>query len=113
MVIGEFNIIKSYTMKNLVIATALSFVGLTAIANENTPELKTDEATVFVVQNFEEINVSDLPEAVTAAVKKNYPTAKVDKAYKNEKDQYKLELSLEDGTKGTVYADSEGNWIEL
>ena len=61
-------------MKNLVIATALSFVGLTAIANENTPELKMDEATVIVAQDFEEINVSDLP---------------------------------------TVYADSEGNWIEL
>jgi hypothetical protein len=46
-------------------------------------------------------------------VAQNYPTATVDKAYKNDKDQYKLELSLEDGTQGTVYADAEGNWIEM
>jgi hypothetical protein len=46
-------------------------------------------------------------------VETNYPTAKIDKAYKNDKDQYKLELTLEDGTSGTVYADAEGNWIDM
>lgn len=100
-------------MKKLIFATALSFVGLTAIANVESPELKMDETTVVVVQDFEEISVSDLPEAVSSAVAKDYPTAKVDKAYKNDQDQYKLDLSLEDGTTGTVYADAEGNWIEM
>ena len=54
-----------------------------------------------------------MPEAVTAAVSKNYPTATINKAYVNEASQYKLEVSLEDGTSGTLYADAEGNWIEL
>ena len=75
---------------------------------------QTDEATVMAsIQDFEEISVSDLPEAVVAAVSKDYPTASIDKAYKNASNQFKLELSLEDGTAGTVYADAEGNWIEM
>lgn len=100
-------------MKKLVFATALSFIGLTAFANLDSKVVNTDDAITVVAQDFEEISVSDLPEAVTAAVAKDYPTAKVDKAYKNNQDQYKLELSLEDGTTGTVYADAEGNWIEI
>ncbi|NAY93333.1 hypothetical protein GTQ34_15590 [Muricauda sp. JGD-17] len=100
-------------MKNLVFATVLAFVGVTSYANVDSPELEIDVATVIVAQDFEEISVSDLPTAVTSAVAENYPTAKIDKAYKNETDQYKLELSLEDGTSGTVYADAEGNWIEM
>lgn len=83
------------------------------MANVENPELKMDETIVVVAQDFEEISVSDLPEAVSSAVAKDYPTAKVDKAYKNDQDQYKLDLSLEDGTTGTVYADAEGNWIEM
>lgn len=101
-------------MKKLILATVLSFVGLTAMAQEETAELQMEETTaVTVAQDFQEISVSDLPEAVAAAVKKDYPTASIDKAYKNESDQFKLELSLQDGTSGTVYADAEGNWIEL
>ena len=101
-------------MRKLFFATVLSCVGLTAIAQEETAELQADETTVVTAtQDFEEISVSDLPEAVTAAVAKDYPTATVNKAYKNASEQYKLELSLEDGTSGTLYADAEGNWIEI
>ncbi|PWL40175.1 hypothetical protein DKG77_04955 [Flagellimonas aquimarina] len=101
-------------MRKLIFATVLSFVGLTASAQEETAELQADETTVVsTAQDFEEISVSDLPEAIAAAVAKDYPTATVNKAYKNESNQFKLELSLEDGTSGTLYADSEGNWIEI
>ncbi|MDF0715117.1 hypothetical protein PY092_03055 [Muricauda sp. 334s03] len=100
-------------MKNLALATVLSFVGITAFANVETPELETNNAIEIVVGDFEEIDVSDLPSAVTTAVEENYPTAKIAKAYKNDEDQYKLDLTLEDGTTGTVYADAEGNWIDM
>ncbi len=100
-------------MKNLAFATVLSFVGITAFANVETPELEMNNATEIVVGDFEEISVSDLPSAVTSAVESDYPTATISKAYKNDEDQYKLELSLEDGTTGTVYADAEGNWIDM
>ncbi len=100
-------------MKNLIFATALSFIGLTAFAQEETAELQTDNTITKTVQDFEEISVSDLPAAVVAAVKKDYPTATIDKAYKNKSNQFKLELSLKDGASGTVYADADGNWIEM
>ncbi|MEO9512425.1 MAG: hypothetical protein ABJN84_17310 [Flavobacteriaceae bacterium] len=101
-------------MRKLFFTAALSLVGLTAMAQEETAELQADEITMeTTAQDFEEISVSDLPEAVTSSVEKDYPTATVSKAYKNEADQYKLELSLEDGTSGTLYADAQGNWIEL
>ncbi|WP_405412364.1 hypothetical protein [Maribacter sp. Asnod1-A12] len=63
--------------------------------------------------DFEEISVSEVPQAVTNAISKNFPTANLDKAYTNEEKQFKLVLSLEDGTQGTVYADQEGNWIDM
>ncbi|WP_318310611.1 hypothetical protein [Flagellimonas crocea] len=100
-------------MKNLAFATVLSFVGITAFANVEAPQHESDNIIEITIGDFEEINVSDLPSAVTTAVETNYPTAKIDKAYKNDEDQYKLELTLEDGTSGTVYADAEGNWIDM
>ncbi|TMU55401.1 hypothetical protein [Flagellimonas algicola] len=101
-------------MKNLILATVLSFVGLSAMAQDvsmNEAEAVAPEATL--IQDFQEIDVADLPAAVITAVKKDYPTATINKAYKNESNQFKLELSLKDGASGTVYADAEGNWIEL
>jgi len=62
---------------------------------------------------FTEIPVEELPEPIGTALSKNYPTATIDKAFVNEAKQYKLEVSLRDGTKGTLYADENGNWIEL
>ena len=62
---------------------------------------------------FKEIATADLPTAVSEAVAKNYPTATIDNAYVNEEKQYKLEVSLEDGTSGTLYADENGNWLDF
>ncbi|MEM9647463.1 MAG: hypothetical protein AAF969_03215 [Bacteroidota bacterium] len=101
-------------MKKLILASVLSFVGLTAMAQDaTTAEVDNVASEVVTVQDFQEINVADLPGAVVEAVQKDYPTATINKAYKNESDQFKLELSLKDGASGTVYADAEGNWIEL
>jgi len=63
--------------------------------------------------DFSEVASEELPEPVTAAVSKNYPTASIDKAYVNGSNQYRLEVSLKDGTAGTLYADEDGNWIEM
>ncbi|WP_350286425.1 hypothetical protein [uncultured Croceitalea sp.] len=100
-------------MKKLFFLAVMSVVGFTAVAQADATEVQADEVTITVTQDFEEISISDLPEAVSAALAKDYPTATIDKAYKNASDQYKLDLSLEDGTTGTLYADAEGNWIQL
>ncbi|MEM0931863.1 MAG: hypothetical protein AAF575_01225 [Bacteroidota bacterium] len=101
-------------MKKLILAAALVCIGFATTAQEVTTEVQNEDVTLTTTdQDFQEISVTDLPEAVSAAVSKDYPTASIDKAYKNSSDQYKLDLSLEDGTSGTVYADAEGNWLEL
>ena len=99
-------------MKKLFFVLAIAFGGLTAFAQDT--EATASDATEVVAQdNFTEIATSEVPEAVTAAVSKNYPTATIDKAYLNESKQYKLEVSLQDGTSGTLFADENGNWIEM
>jgi len=129
-------------MKNLMIAAVLCLGTMTAFAQEETAveeagtavEETATEATDAVEEtateaveetteaaeavettqgDFAEIGAEELPESVTSAVSKNYPTASIDKAYVNEANQYKLEVSLEDGTAGTLYADENGNWIEM
>lgn len=101
-------------MKKLFFVAALSFGSLSAFAQDTEVEAQ-EEATEVVApaqDEFSEIAIEELPEAVTAAVEKNYPTASINKAYVNESKQFKLEVSLEDGTAGTLYADENGNWIE-
>lgn len=99
-------------MKKLMLVAVMAFGSMTAFA-QDVATAENVESEVVAQEEFTEIELTDLPEAVSAAVVKNYPTSKIDKAYVNESAQYKLEVSLEDGTKGTLYADAEGNWIEL
>jgi len=98
-------------MKKLILAAALAFVSLTTYAQEETTI--SEEVEVAIQDEFAEIESSELPEAVTASLTKDYPSATVSKVYVNEDKQFKLEVSLEDGTSGTLYADEEGNWINI
>ncbi|MFD2790991.1 hypothetical protein KCTC52924_01648 [Arenibacter antarcticus] len=100
-------------MKKLLFVAVLSLGSLTAFAQEG--EEVTQEATEVIVaqDNFTAIETSELPEAVSNAVATNYTTATINKAFVNKEEQYKLEVALEDGTVGTLYADKDGNWIEL
>tara|TARA_R110000868_G_scaffold79232_1_gene225509 strand:- start:14934 stop:15236 length:303 start_codon:yes stop_codon:yes gene_type:complete len=100
-------------MKKLILASVFTFVGLTAFAQESETAMAALEVVEVTQDGFSEIEKENLPEAVATAVTKNYPTAAIDKVYVNDKKQYKLEVSLEDGTTGTLYADENGNWIEL
>ncbi len=98
-------------MKRLVFAAVLALVSLTTYAQEEVSETEVVEVTAQ--DGFTEIETADLPEAITASLTKDYPTASISKAYVNEEKQYKLEVALEDGTSGTLYADAEGNWVNL
>tara|TARA_R110000796_G_scaffold250788_3_gene380642 strand:+ start:46014 stop:46322 length:309 start_codon:yes stop_codon:yes gene_type:complete len=102
-------------MKKLILASVFTFIGLTAFAQENDKDsaMLSSEIVETTQDGFSEIKLDKLPEVVAAAVAKNYPTATIDKASVNDKKQYKLEVSLKDGTAGTLYADENGNWIEL
>lgn len=62
---------------------------------------------------FAAIDLSELPEAITEALAKDHPNAQITKAYLNEEAQYKLEVTKEDGSEVELYADEEGNWLEM
>ncbi|ADV48392.1 hypothetical protein Celal_1067 [Cellulophaga algicola DSM 14237] len=100
-------------MKKLILASVFTFVGFTAFAQ---PSETAVEETVIVSatqDGFSEIEMSELPEAVATAVSTSYPSATIDKVYVNDQKQYKIDVSLEGGTTGTLYADESGNWIEM
>ncbi|SDD58622.1 hypothetical protein SAMN05421636_101115 [Pricia antarctica] len=72
-----------------------------------------EAATEAVAQDdFSEIAVEEVPEAITTMIETNYPGATVNGAAKNEAGHYKVEVSLEDGTSGALIVDEEGNAVE-
>lgn len=76
------------------------------------PEVTTEE--VAVGDEFEKIEVSELPEAVTTAVSTDYAEASTTEAWVKEKDGeqvYKIKLDV-NGEEKEVYTDAEGNWLE-
>ncbi|MDB2606291.1 hypothetical protein N9Y48_00795 [Zobellia sp.] len=99
-------------MKKLFITSVFALGSLTAFAQEEQATEAVETATEAVTQEeFSEVALEEVPEAVTAMVKTNYPSATIDKAHKNEANQYKLEVSLEDGTSGALIVDEEGNAV--
>lgn len=110
--------LKFDNMKTLFLLGALTIGGFTGTAHEtlfsqngivHTPI----NEMIILNDEFSEIAISEVPQAVTDAIAKNFPTATLDKAYINEEKQYKLVLSLQDGTTGTLYADEDGNWLDM
>ena len=105
-------------MKTLFLFGALTIGGFAvnaqdALLSQNGVRHNQVSDIVVIAGEFTEISVSEIPQAVTDAISKNFPTATLDKAYANEEKQYKLVLSLNDGTQGTVYADEDGNWLDM
>lgn len=100
-------------MKNLMIVAALALGTMTAFAQEEAPIEEVAVEAVAIQDSFAELAIEELPEAITAALATDFPGATIAKAYVNEAAQYKLEVAKEDGEALELYADAEGNWIEL
>lgn len=103
-------------MKNLMIVAALALGSMTAMAQEEMPTEEVAAVAVEAVEaqdSFAEVAIEELPEAITAALATDFPGATIAKAYVNEAAQYKLEVAKEDGEALELYADAEGNWIEM
>jgi len=99
-------------MKKLFFVAVLSLGSLTAFAQDGEEIVGEATQTAVAQDDFSELETSNLPAAVATAVSTNYPTGTINKAYVNKQEQYKLEVALEDGTTGTLFADKDGNWIE-
>nr|WP_199001647.1 PepSY-like domain-containing protein [Flavobacterium sp. ASV13] len=97
-------------MKKLILSAAIILGGLTVQAT--TSAVKTSMTSAVMVQDeFTEVGLDAIPAAVKSTVEKSFPNTKLEKAYKNEKNEYKLEISNGD-KKYTVYTDASGNIIK-
>lgn len=98
-------------MKKVILSVAIVLGSLSIYAATLTitePVVK----VVIVQDGYTEISEDTVPAAVKTALQKAYPDVKLDKAYVNEKKEYKLEISVGD-QKATVYSDVNGNWIKI
>lgn len=97
-------------MKNLFLSAAIVLGGLTSFASTS-PITNTIVKTVSIQDEYTEIKNEEVPAAVTDALKKAYPDAVLNKAYKNAASQYKLEVTVGDKV-GALYANADGSWVK-
>ncbi|MCC9017434.1 PepSY-like domain-containing protein [Flavobacterium lipolyticum] len=97
-------------MKKLILSAAIVLGGLSVQAATST--VKTSDIQAVVVQDeYKEISADAVPAAVKSTIEKSFPNTKLEKAYKSEKDEYKLEISSGD-KKYTVFTDASGNILK-
>jgi hypothetical protein len=97
-------------MKNLILAAAI-LAGASSYATANTTISPITPVHTVVENGFQEISLDKLPAAVAKSVKESFPKGKLSKAFVNGKEQYKLEITLENESK-TLFADKDGNWLD-
>ncbi|AWK03278.1 hypothetical protein HYN56_03195 [Flavobacterium crocinum] len=97
-------------MKNLFLSAAIVLGSLTSFAS-TTQVTNTIVKTISVEDEYTEIKLEELPAAISEALKKAYPDAVITKAYKNEKSEYKLDVTVGDKV-GNLFANADGTWIK-
>ena len=97
-------------MKKLILSAAILLGSLSTFATVTTNQ-DTPAQVATTVEEYTEIKVEEVPVAITNALKKSFPEAKLAKAFINDKKQYKLEVEVGDKV-GSLYADANGKWIQ-
>ncbi|MFG4004311.1 hypothetical protein ACHRV1_03825 [Flavobacterium aquidurense] len=97
-------------MKNLFLSAAIVLGSLTSFAS-TTPITNTIVKTISIEDEYTEIKLEELPAAIAESLKKAYPDAVITKAYKNEKAEYKLDVTVGDKV-GNLFANADGSWIK-
>ncbi|MBZ4037287.1 hypothetical protein K6T82_21180 [Flavobacterium sp. 17A] len=97
-------------MKNLFLSAAIVLGSLTSFASTS-PVTNTTVKVISIEDDYTEIKLEELPAAITDALKKAYPEAVITKAYKNEKSEYKLDVTVGDKV-GNLFANADGTWIK-
>ncbi|WP_340199681.1 hypothetical protein [Ascidiimonas sp. W6] len=96
-------------MKKLVLAAVIALGSLSVFATSNSIS---DEflKIQLVNEEFVEISIEELPQAIKDAFAADFEGAEIAKAYVNEEKKYKLEVTIgEEAT--TLYATEAGEWI--
>ncbi|MFV5690544.1 hypothetical protein ACM55K_00815 [Flavobacterium sp. LT1R49] len=99
-------------MKKLILSAAIFLGSLSTFAQASaaTKTEETTQTTQTVEEKYTEIKAEELPDAVKGALKKAFPTAVLDKAFVNEKKEYKLQVTVGEKV-GALYVDAAGKWI--
>jgi hypothetical protein len=98
-------------MKKLILS-AMVVLGTLSMHANVLPVSPNTKATVAIQSEYTEVTVDAVPAPVKTALQTAYPGAKLDKAFVNDKKEYKLEISVGD-QKATVYSDVNGNWLKI
>lgn len=97
-------------MKKLILSAAI-ILGALSIQAATPSESISILTSVNVQEEYTEVTADAVPAAVKSTIEKSFPGTKLEKAYKNAKDEYKLEISSGD-KKYTVFTDASGNIIK-
>jgi len=102
-------------MKKLIltITTAiLTTSAISAFSLENNHSKNFREIVAIITHNdFKEITLKELPDAVVDSILEDFAAAIVTEVYVNDQHQYKIKFIIDDQTKSFVYADEKGNWL--
>ncbi|KAF2514688.1 hypothetical protein [Flavobacterium foetidum] len=96
-------------MKKLILSAAILIGTMSTHAMMVSEDIQT---VVSVQSEYTEVTADAVPAAVKTALQTAYPGAKLEKAFVNDKKEYKLEISVKD-QKATVYSDVNGNWLKI
>ena len=98
-------------MKNIVLASALALGGVSTYATSVQTMFFHDGIMDIVFQeDFIPIEINKLPTAILEAFSKDSSNGEISKAYKNDLQEYKLELTVNNKPE-TIYTDENGHWI--
>jgi len=97
-------------MRKLILSAVIILGGLTSFAS-TTPITNSIIKVISVADDYTEIKLEELPAPIVEALKKAYPDAVITKAYKNEKSEYKLDVTVGDKV-GNLFANADGTWIK-
>lgn len=100
---------------SMIAAAAMFFSVQTATAQVTGEERTTMEQEAQHQEDFQQIEVMDLPTEVQQAVERDFQGATISEAHVKEKDgeaKYKIVLNTQEGQERELYADAQGNWID-
>lgn len=97
-------------MKKLILSAAI-LLGVMSVQAFNTVKTVSVMESVTIQDEFTEISADAIPAEVKSTLEKSFPNTKLEKAYKNEKNEYKLDI-LNGDKKFTIYTDATGNVIK-
>lgn len=103
---------KINNMKRVSLAIIIA-LGTLTISNAKSACVEAPLNVKVVTQDdFEEVEISNLPEAIKEVIAKDLKGVEVTKAYVNDKGEYKLIVTSDDNTTKTLYANKNGEWIK-